>query len=122
MRFRAIYVSCFIYPFQSADALLFVELRTLRQICDTVEIFHFEEIGASLGARRNQLRGEDLGESAPIQEFPEAGQQGRLDAKDIPHRRIAQGSGRYSISVSIPTSSSEEDAVNGRCCAAGLRS
>src|SRR5579871_342842 len=48
VRLGAVDVAGFIHALESSDAMLLVELRALRQICDTFKIFNLEEIGPSL--------------------------------------------------------------------------
>ncbi len=61
--FRAIHVTRLEHAFERGDPVLFVELRALRQIRDTVEVVDREQVRAAFGAGRDDLRRDDLGEA-----------------------------------------------------------
>src|SRR5687768_16485774 len=74
------------HPLESGNPVLFVELRTLRQVRRPLEIFDLEKIGATLGSARHDLGGNDLSEPLSAQIGPEPFQNGRLDPEDFLNR------------------------------------
>jgi hypothetical protein len=50
MGLGSIDVTRFKNPFKTGDAVLFVELRALRQIRDAIKVLQLEEIGSTLGS------------------------------------------------------------------------
>ena len=83
VRFGTIHMAGLEHLLECGDAVLFVELRTLREIRDTIEVVDGEEVGTAFGAGRDDLRRNDLGESMLDQVFPEIAQQRALNAKHV---------------------------------------
>src|SRR5678815_5955671 len=63
MRLCAIDMSGLKHAFESSHSMLFIELRTLRQVCHAVEILNGEEIGTALGAAGDNLGRHDFCEA-----------------------------------------------------------
>src|SRR5579871_5698419 len=63
--------------------MLLVELRALRQICDTFKIFNLEEIGPSLCSASDNFGSDDFGEPAAVERFAEGSQDRGLDSENI---------------------------------------
>src|SRR5947199_3704424 len=88
VRLGAIDVARLENAFQPEHAVLLVELRTLRQVCDAIEVADLEEVASYLRPSRNDFGGEDLGEPAPRQRCPERVNECGLDPE---YRRPALG-------------------------------
>src|SRR5215469_15247094 len=86
VRLGAINVPRLEHALEGGDAMLFVELRTLREVGDAIEVVDREQIGPPFGAGGDDLRGLDLREMLQAQILTEVLEDERLDAEDVPDR------------------------------------
>ena len=89
VRLGPIYVTCFEDSLQARHGMFLVKLRTLRQICDTVEVLQLEQICSAFRSRRHDLGSENLREALGGEILAEILQQGGLHAKDVPNGLIS---------------------------------
>ena len=82
VRLGAINVTGFKHALHSGHRMLFVKLRTLREIGRAIEILDREQVGATLSRARDNLRGKNFGESASPQGRPKLLGQRRLDPEN----------------------------------------
>src|SRR5678809_480502 len=90
VRFGAINVPRFKYPLESRDSVLLVELRTLREIRDAIEIANREQIRSSLCSSAHDLRRNDLREMLLRQKFAKVTKDCRLNSEYVADVIIAE--------------------------------
>src|SRR5215216_1742970 len=89
VRLSPIDVTRFEDAFETGHAMLFVELRTLRQISHPLKILVLKKIGPTLGPRRHDLGSDDFCEAIAAEKLTEVFEQGSLDSEDVTDPLIA---------------------------------
>ena len=88
VRFGAVHVARFVDPFEPRHAVLFVELRALRQIGHSIEIGDLKQVGAAFGSASDNLRGDDFRKVPSAERFAKGFEQRCLHPKNVAHRFV----------------------------------